>query len=106
MIAVSQPSLFRPDLGDAERRALWFAPLLCADRGTCPSPTAMLQGMEAYNRAAQEVAASRGITFVDAAAAVPKTLQHFSDDVHLRAAGNAILAREIADAIERQGLIK
>lgn len=106
MLTVSQPSLLREGLNDAERRALWFGPLLCADRGTCPSVLGLTRGMDMYNGAGREISGRRGVTFVDAAAAVPKTLEHFVDDVHMKRAGNAILARAVADAIDAAELVQ
>jgi len=106
IMTASQASLFRPDLNPEELSKLWFGPLLAAENGTYPSTSAMLQGMENYNAAAREVAAANGTPFIDFAAAVPKTLQYFVDDVHLKAAGNAILAREAANAIDAAGLVQ
>ncbi|HEX5070892.1 MAG TPA: SGNH/GDSL hydrolase family protein [Vicinamibacterales bacterium] len=106
IITASQASLYREDLSAEDKRALWFAPLLCADHGTCPSLTAMTQGMAAYNAAAREIAATRKVPFIDFASAVPKTREYFSDDVHLKKAGNAVLAQKAAEAIEAAGVFR
>ena len=70
IMTASQPSLFRADLSEDEKRSLWFSPLLCADAGTCPSLGAMISGMEAFNATAREVAATAGVPFIDFADAV------------------------------------
>jgi len=106
IMTASQPSIFRPDLDDADRRRLWFAPLLCAEAGTCPSLGAMIYGMASYNEAAREVAAAAKAPFIDFAEAVPKTAEYFSDDVHLTRKANAILAARAAEAIVAAGLIE
>jgi hypothetical protein len=105
MIA-SQPSIYRPDLEDDNRSRLWFAPLLCAEAGTCPSLGAMTFAMDSYNAAAREVAAKSGATFIDFAEAVPKTAEYFTDDVHLTKRANAILAARAAEAIVSAGLVE
>ena len=106
MIVASQPFLYREDNSLEERRLMYFAPLMCGDGQTYPSHAAMLRGMRLYNDALRDVAAARGVTFVDFEAAVPKNAEHFSDDVHLRRAGNAILAKMAAEAIDKAGWIK
>jgi hypothetical protein len=105
IMTASQASLYRDDLSSDDKRVLWFAPLLCADHGTCPSLAAMTQGMAIYNAAARDIAASRHVPFIDFAAAVPKTREYFGDDVHLKKAGNVILAQKAAEAIEAAGLV-
>lgn len=105
IITASQASIYREDLSTEDKRVLWFSPLLCADHGTCPSLTAMTQGMATYNAAARDLAAARHVPFIDFAAAVPKTREYFFDDVHLKKIGNAILAQKAAEAIEAAGLL-
>ena len=105
IITASQASIYRDDLSAEDKRALWFAPLLCADHGTCPSLSAMTQGMAIYNAAARDIAAARHVPFVDFASAVPKTREYFADDVHLKKAGNVVLAQKAAEAIEDAHLV-
>jgi hypothetical protein len=105
ILVASQASLFRPDLSEEDRQVLWFAPLLCAENGTCPSLWAMFHGMEVFNAASREIAARRQVPYLDFDAAVPKTRDYFLDDVHLRGRGNERIAAVAADAIVRGGWI-
>jgi lysophospholipase L1-like esterase len=105
IMTASQASIYRPDLSPEDKRLLWFAPLLCADHGTCPSLAAMTQAMEIYNAAARDIASDNHVPFIDFAAAVPKTTEYFGDDVHLKKKGNAVLAQKAAEAIEAAGLV-
>ncbi len=105
VIAASQPYLYDARLSADERQLLYFAPMMCADNGTYPSLTAMINGMRAYNAAARDVAAAHGVPFVDFESQVPKTAEYFNDDVHMRRAGNAILAGMAADAVDRLGVV-
>ncbi len=106
ILTASQPSLFRPDLNADEQRLLYFGPLMCADQGTYPSLAAMVRGMGLYNDTARQIAGEDHVPFVDFDAAVPKTPEYFSDDVHMRKAANAILARLAADAIDADHLVE
>jgi GDSL-like lipase/acylhydrolase family protein len=104
ILTASQPFLYRPDLSADDQRLLYFAPLMCADRGSYPSQAAMERGMRLYNDAAREIAAQRNVPFLDFESAVPKTGEYFSDDVHMRKAANAILAKIAADGVEGTGV--
>lgn len=106
VIAASQPYLYRTDLTADDQQHLYFAPLLCADHGTYPSLAAMVRGMQQYNAAAREVAEARHVPFVDFEAAVPKTLEYFSDDVHMRRSANELIAKAAADAIDAAHLVQ
>jgi lysophospholipase L1-like esterase len=105
IIVASQASLYRTDLSSEEQRVLFFAPIMCGDGKTYPSIAAMMNGMRLFNDAAREVASARHVRFVDFDTGVPKTLANFTDDAHLTRAGNEILARLAADAIDADGLI-
>jgi lysophospholipase L1-like esterase len=66
----------------------------------------MVRGMQTYNAALAEIATARGVPFADFEAAVPKTGEFFSDDVHMRKAGNERVAKAAADLIDGKGWIK
>lgn len=106
VMAASQPYVYRPDLAAEDQRHLYFAPLMCADHGMCPSLLAMVRGMQEYNAVARQVAEARNVPFIDFEAAVPKTFEYFSDDVHMRRSANEILARVAADAIDAAHLVE
>jgi lysophospholipase L1-like esterase len=101
----SQASLYRSDLAPEESRLLFFGPIMCGDGSTYPSTEALKNGMRLFNEAAREIAGARGVRFLDFEAAVPKTPTYFTDDAHLTRAGNEILARVAADAIDADDLI-
>jgi lysophospholipase L1-like esterase len=105
-IAASQPFVYSSTVPEAQRPALYFAPIFCADHGRYPSMAAMIRGMTQFNDTARSVADAQRVPFVDFESAVPKTAEYFSDDVHLRVAGNRLLAERAADMIDRLGLIE
>jgi lysophospholipase L1-like esterase len=103
-IAASQPSVYAGS--DGQKPPMYFAPIFCADDGRYPSEAAMIRGMTLFNDTARSIAGAEHAPFVDFAAAVPKTSEYFSDDVHLRASGNRLLAERAADLIDELHLIK
>lgn len=105
-IAASQPSVYDLSGQAGQRPPLYFAPIFCAEDGRYPSMSAMSRGMALFNDTARSVAASEGVPFIDFAAAVPKTAEYFSDDVHLLAKANRVLAQRAADTIDELHLIK
>lgn len=52
------------------------------------------------------VASRHGAPFFDLEAAVPKTLEYFSDDVHMRREANVVLATKLFDYIEANHLVE
>jgi len=106
VIVASQPFLLHAGMSDEERRMTYFAPLMCGDGQTYPSLDAMVRGMQTYNAALAEIATARSVPLADFEAAVPKTGEFFSDDVHMRKAGNERVAKAAADLIDGKGWIK
>ena len=104
-IAASQPFLYSASLPEPERRSLYFAPIFCAENGRYPSMNAMIRGMTLFNETARSVADAEHVPFIDFAGTVPRTAQFFSDDVHLRPAGNRLVAERAVDLIEQMHLI-
>jgi lysophospholipase L1-like esterase len=62
--------------------------------------------MARYNEVARDVAAQLGTPFLDFDAAVPRTTEYFSDDVHMKDAAYEILARMAFDWIVGHGVIQ
>lgn len=103
---VSQPTLWRDDLSDAEEALLWMGGVGDFRRNTGSfyyEPGALARGMEEYNDVLREVCAREGLLCVDLAAMVPKTTEHFFDDCHLTDRGQELVAEVLARAI-REGL--
>lgn len=101
----TQPSLYRGELGEAERRRLVFAPLFAAQDGRYPDPESMRRGMAAYNAATAEVAREASVPLVDLAARIPSTLENFSDDVHMTPQALARVAEEFEKALDAAGAL-
>ena len=99
IVVGSHPSLYRPDLDDATRALLLFAPVFANEDGGYPDLVSMTRGMAQFNGTARTIAAEQRIPFIDFAAVVPRTAEYFTDDVHLRKAGNEVLAETFGNWI-------
>jgi len=106
LVVASQPFLYASGLPDAERGLLYYPQIFCAEDGYYPAIDSMVSGMRQYNATARAVASAAGVPFLDFEAAVPKKAEYFSDDVHLTAAGNDILARRAFEWIVAEGLLE
>jgi lysophospholipase L1-like esterase len=105
VLMASQPFIYSDALPTDVRESLFFAPVFCAEDGFYPTMESMMDGMRAFNETARALAGARAVPFLEFEKAVPKARTHFSDDVHMTAAGNEILARMVFDWIVDHGLI-
>lgn len=104
VILVTQPSLYKDDMTRAEAARIWFPVTFCVTaRGPwvrgIPSSSSMAAAMAAYNEVIIRVGEEEGVEVVDAAAAIPKSLEFFGDDVHYTEQGAAALAQSVARAL-------
>jgi lysophospholipase L1-like esterase len=105
VIMASQASIYSDALPADVRDSLFFAHVFCAENGFYPTMESMMSGMQTFNASARALAEAKDVQFLDFERAIPKTRAYFSDDVHLTAAGNEILARLVFDKIVGQSLI-
>ena len=101
LVFCAQPSIYRDDLSEEERAALWMG---LVNRGELHlDPPTLARGMQAYNQRIREVSEAWGVRFVDLDAAVPKDLEHFYDDCHYTTQGSAKVAEALIEALTREG---
>jgi lysophospholipase L1-like esterase len=105
VIIASQAFLYSQALPPDVLDSLFFAHVFCAENGFYPTMESMMSAMRMFNDAARTLADAKDVPFLDFERAVPKTREYFSDDVHLTAAGNEILARMVFDWIVGHSLI-
>jgi lysophospholipase L1-like esterase len=107
LVLLTHPSLWRDDLSEAETRALWGG-YTCLD---CDAPEfyaapALARGLAQFNAATLSLCAARGLSCLDLAAKIDKTLENFYDDAHLREAGARKVAEGVADFLVQRGLVQ
>jgi lysophospholipase L1-like esterase len=103
LVIMTQPSLYRPDLDEAELATLWMG---YVNHGELHLSTATLQaGMQRYNDAIRAFCAQRKLRTIDLEAALPKNLEHLFDDCHYTAKGNARVAATIVESLLADGAL-
>ena len=100
VILLTQPTLWRPDLTEAEQSRLWF--------GWGPnfdyfySVTALSEGMAAYNATLLDVCQVRQVECLDLASLLPKDTTVFYDDVHFNESGSRQVSQALIDYLRTQ----
>lgn len=74
-----------------------------ADR-VYPEPL-MEQALEAYNAEMRRVAGEHGVAVLDAARLIPRTLDHFYDDMHFNTRGAGAFGKMLADFVVEKKIV-
>jgi hypothetical protein len=110
LLFVTQPTLWRAGLSPEESGLLWAGgPPWDRMRYGAPyySAEALARGMLLYNTALLNVCRERGVECLDAARALPRSVDVFYDDAHFTEAGSAMLAGSLAGyLLEREALLR
>lgn len=109
-VLMTQPSIFKEDYTEEERRSLTFGDAFFKIRRSYwdiayPSLRSLWNGMNAHNEMVREVARQGGFVLADLADTVPKDMSHFRDDVHYTPAGTRILAEGLAQILVEEGVV-
>ena len=99
MLFLTQPTLWAPEMGPAERERL-LAGGIGPIKTWCThqryfSPRALAGGMQAFNDVLRDVCRSPDMVCRDLAAAVPPRAEYFYDDMHLSEAGARLVAERV-----------
>jgi GDSL-like Lipase/Acylhydrolase family len=102
ILLMTQPSIWRAGLNDAEKGRLWMGG--AGDFREVPGsfyyePEALELGMDAYNHRLLGVCRETGTPCLDLAKAVPKSADYFYDDEHFTDRGQELVANRVAGAI-------
>src|SRR5262249_35170361 len=100
LVLMTQPVLWRNDLGPSEEMLLWNG---WSDRDDVYYATRALgRGIDLYNQELLHVCAARMIDCIDFAAKVPRTTEVFYDDAHYTEKGAELVARVITEHLARR----
>lgn len=103
-VVIEQPVLWARDLGEKEKKALWFV-VSTPEGPVRPTLSWLEDEMARYNHEQARLAKLHGAKFIDLEASVPNTLEYFSDDCHFTDRGNVAVAEliepTIAELVER-----
>jgi len=96
VVFVTQPSLYRADLTDAEKSLLWQ----CSPKGTfLPQTLQMIQ--DRYNAALIDACKKERVDCIDLASMLPKDTTIFYDDFHFNLGGCRKVAAIVADQLAK-----
>ena len=98
LIFMTQPTLWRTDMPESQKRLLWFGGIGdFQEKAGMPYYTAeaLEKGIRLYNEALQRACKKRNVRLIDLARTVDKTPEHFYDDVHFSEGG----ARRVAQVV-------
>jgi len=104
IIFMTQPTIWRADLSDEERRFLWYG---FGGESKLTSTkyyavTALERAMEMFNTALLSTCESRGIEYIDLATMLPKDFTTFYDDCHFNKQGAAKIAALLSAYLIKQ----
>lgn len=105
MVFVTQPILWRADIGEAERRLL-LAGGVGSNGEWCTrkqyySVRALAEGLEAFNDITRDVCRARGLFCIDLARLLPAKAEYYYDDMHFNEAGAEKVGEIITSEILR-----
>jgi lysophospholipase L1-like esterase len=106
IVLATQPTLYRDDLSDEERKKIAFPRMFCVEGGVYPDLASMIRAMDAYNDHVRAIAAEHGVPLVNLDRLIPKQGEYFFDDCHFTETGNARVAQEMFRALVEQGVIE
>lgn len=111
VLLVSEPSLYKPEMSEQERKVLIFGQAFCLTRRNdfteeYPSYQSLANAMAGFNHIVENVASSEHAIFVNAAGGIPKHLQNFKDDCHYTKHGVTVVAEFIADRLIKSQVIE
>jgi lysophospholipase L1-like esterase len=106
VLFLTHPALWRETMSAPEQSALW-AGYSCMDceQPAYYAPRALRAGLDALNRETLAACEASGVTCYDLAAHLPRTLEVFYDDAHLREEGARRVAQLVGEAILSRGLL-
>jgi hypothetical protein len=100
VVFLTQPTLWREDLTDVERRLLWAGGIGHYEEEGAHryySVRQLNQSMNRYNEKLMEVCRERNVECIDLAAALPRDTSVFYDDCHFNDSGSRKVAAVIAE---------
>ncbi len=96
VILATQPSLYKDNMTRAELRRIGIPQRYVRVGNQIASIATMKRGMEAYNAVTRRVATDLQCGFIDLDLLVPKSIDHFANDVHYTVLSNRLIGEALA----------
>ena len=101
LIFVTDPAIWKDQMSEAEKAILSSGSIGSFKSGRYYSTRVLFQGLNLYNNEILSFCTEKGLECLDLALAMPKTMEYFTDDIHLTDAGCAFTAKYIAEALTK-----
>lgn len=105
LILLTQPTLWRDDLTEDEKKLLWMGGVgdyMAGPGHDYYSPGALAEAMRRFNEVTLSLCRDRQITCIDLASSLPKTTEIFYDDCHFGHTGSEKIAQIVASVLARE----
>jgi lysophospholipase L1-like esterase len=111
VILMTEPYLYKDAMTEDEKLELIFGKMFCKKQiywigYAYPSPGSLKEAMDAFNKAAIEVAKEQGVAYIDLERLIPKNTDYFIDDVHYTKLGSEKAAEFAAESITKNKLLE
>jgi lysophospholipase L1-like esterase len=106
VILMSEPSLFRESNTPEELEALYMLNKEAIGKDKRWGLRTALSGMRQYNGVMKRLAREQNLLFIDLDAAVPKSLDYFTDDVHYRDRTFDLVADSVSARLRESALLR
>ena len=100
LVLMTQGNLYKDEMSEAEMSRLYLANKNSVGDRSKWSHERAAAGMREYNQTMRDVAEQLDATLIDLDRIVPKDLDHFNDDVHIRAPTVDLIARTLANTVD------
>lgn len=97
VVLATQPSLYKSDMTKAELRLIGIPQRYVREGNRIASIATMKRGMEACNAVTRRVATELRCGLIDLDPVVPKTADHFANDVHYTVLSNRLIGEALTD---------
>ncbi len=101
LILATQPSLYRDGLNAKELESMYFDRLFMLENNRRPTVASLAYGMALFDGKTKSIAARYRIPLLDLDAKIPKTEEYFWDSCHYTEKGNALVAKELFEFIQK-----
>ena len=97
VVLATQPSLYKSSMTRAELRLIGIPQRYVWEGNRIASIATMKRGMEAFNAVTRRIATDLQCGLIDLDPIVPKTADHFANDVHFTVLSNSLIGEVVAD---------
>jgi len=106
VVLLTQPHMIKESMTAEEDAALLMLHLEAVGSTKEWGRSTALRGMEQYNDVIRRVAQDENVLLIDLEKVIPKSLEYFHDEVHYREKTFDMIARHIADALQKSEILR